>query len=87
MTAPSPEPEKQPRDTAYWAEEVSVLKVERVPTSALNLNVEGHQVLSPLQGFGQLWQNAAVRTTLYTAITPLRRIRWRGRGRKERDQA
>jgi len=27
-----------------------VLKVERVPTGALNLNVEGHEVLSPLQG-------------------------------------
>ena len=56
MTPPSPEPEKQPRDTAYWAEEASVLKVERAPTGALNLNVEGHEVLSPLQGFGQLWQ-------------------------------
>jgi len=56
MTPPSPEPAKQPRDTAYWAEQASVLKVERAPTGALNLNVEGHEVLSPLQGFGQLWQ-------------------------------
>ena len=53
---PTPSDDKQPRDTAYWAEEASVLKVERAPTGALNLNVEGHQVLSPLQGFGQLWQ-------------------------------
>jgi hypothetical protein len=56
MTPPSPDQEKQPRDTAYWAEQALVLKVERAPTGALNLNVEGHEVLSPLQGFGQLWQ-------------------------------
>ena len=53
MTTPSGD--KQPRDTAYWAEEASVLKVKRAPTGALNLNVESHQLLSPLQGFGQLW--------------------------------
>jgi hypothetical protein len=55
MTSPLPE-EQQPRDMAFWAEEASVLKVERAPTGALNINVEGHEVLSPLQGFGQLWQ-------------------------------
>ena len=47
--------EKQPRDSAYWAQ-TSTLKVGRVPTGALNLNVEGRQLLGPLQGFGQLWQ-------------------------------
>jgi hypothetical protein len=47
--------EKQPRDTAYWAQ-TSTLKVGRVPTGALNLNVEGRRLLGPLQGFGQLWQ-------------------------------
>ena len=56
MTTPLSDEQKQPRDTAYWAEGASVLKVERVPTGALDLNVEGHEVLSPLQGFGQLWQ-------------------------------
>ncbi len=30
----------QPRDTAYWAQYVSTLKVTRAPTGALNLNVE-----------------------------------------------
>jgi hypothetical protein len=33
--------ENQPRDTAFWAQDASPLKVERTPTGALNLNVEG----------------------------------------------
>lgn len=57
MTTPLSEEKRQPGDTAFWADEARVLKVVRAPTGALNLNVEGHQVLSPLQGFGQLWQN------------------------------
>ncbi len=51
----TPSDDKQPRDAAYWAQ-TSTLKVGRVPTGALNLNVEGRQLLGPLQGFGQLWQ-------------------------------
>lgn len=46
----------QVRDAAYWAENISTLRLSRVPTGAINLNVEGRQVLGPLQGFGQLWQ-------------------------------
>ena len=45
-----------PRDAAFWAQQISKLKVERVPTGALNLNVEGRVPLSPLQGFGQMWE-------------------------------
>jgi hypothetical protein len=52
---PTPSGDKQPRDEAYWAR-TSTLKVSRVPTGALNLNVEGRQLIGPLQGFGQLWQ-------------------------------
>ena len=44
------------RDDAYWAQPVSKLKVGRMPTGALNLNVEGRHVVGPLQGFGQMWQ-------------------------------
>ena len=51
----TPSDDKQPRDTAYWAQ-TSTLKVGKMPTGALNLNVEGRQLLGPLQGFGQLWQ-------------------------------
>jgi hypothetical protein len=46
----------QPCDDANWTQPSSTLKVPRTPTGALNLNVDGRHVLSPLQGFGQLWQ-------------------------------
>ena len=47
--------DNEPQDAAYWAQ-VSLLQVTRVPTGALNLNVEGRRVVGPLQGFGQMWQ-------------------------------
>jgi len=39
-----------------WAAPVSKMTVGQVPEGAMNLNVEGRQPVSPLQGFGQLWQ-------------------------------
>ena len=47
--------EEDPRDAA-WAVSSGRLKVEDVPAGATNLNVDGRQVVGPLQGFGQLWQ-------------------------------
>ena len=47
---------KEQRDAAFWAHLTSALQVARVPTGALNLNVDGRQVVGPLQGFGCLWQ-------------------------------
>jgi len=55
MTTPSPSRDEDPRDAA-WAQPVSRLKVEDVPAGATNINVDGRQVVGPLQGFGQLWQ-------------------------------
>jgi len=55
-TPPIPTERHEPRDTAYWANQASYFKVVKVPTGALNLNVEGHKAVGPLQGFGQLWQ-------------------------------
>jgi hypothetical protein len=52
----TPSYEKQPRDAAYWAQYAATLKVARASTGALNLNVEGRRAMSPLQGFGQMWQ-------------------------------
>jgi hypothetical protein len=45
-----------PRDAAYWAKSVSKMEVGEVPPEAINLNVHGRQAMSPLQGFGQMWQ-------------------------------
>ena len=57
MTTGSKRPdEKKSGDEANWAQSGSKLKVDRTPTGAVNLNVEGRQVVGPLQGFGQLWQ-------------------------------
>ncbi len=41
---------------AAWAKPVSKLTVEEMPEEATNLNVDGKQVVGPLQGFGALWQ-------------------------------
>ena len=51
-----PDTDQQPRDAAYWAQEFSRLQIERTPTGALNLNVQGRLPVSPLQGFGQMWE-------------------------------
>ncbi len=56
LTQATPFGEKPTRDAAYWAENISTLRVARTPTGALNLNVEGQRLVGPLQGFGQMWQ-------------------------------
>jgi hypothetical protein len=55
-TSSTPFQDGQSRDDAYWAQPISKLKVGRMPTGALNLNVEGRHLVGPLQGFGQMWQ-------------------------------
>jgi hypothetical protein len=47
-----------PRDAANWARKAEALKVGELPSEALNLNVDGRQVVGPLQGFGPLWQKS-----------------------------
>jgi hypothetical protein len=44
------------REAAGWAKSVSQLTVSEVPEGALNLNVEGRRLTSPIQGFGKMWQ-------------------------------
>jgi hypothetical protein len=44
------------RDEASWAKSVSRLNVGDVPDGAVNRNVEGRRVTSPIQGFGKMWQ-------------------------------
>jgi hypothetical protein len=39
-----------------WAKPVSRLSVGDVPEGAINRNVEGRRVTSPIQGFGKMWQ-------------------------------
>jgi hypothetical protein len=45
------------RDVAQtWAKPVGKLKVSATGAGAINLNVDGRQLSSPLRGFGQMWQ-------------------------------
>src|SRR3954449_4661687 len=44
------------RDATNWAKSVSRLKVSEVPEGAVNINVEGRRLASPIQGFGKMWQ-------------------------------
>jgi hypothetical protein len=44
------------RDTESWAKSVSRLKIGDVPAGAVNRNVDGRRVTSPIQGFGKMWQ-------------------------------
>jgi hypothetical protein len=44
------------RDATAWAKKVSTLNVAEVPEGAVNLNVEGRRLASPIQGFGKMWQ-------------------------------
>lgn len=55
MNTPTNETVQDP-DTGHWARPVERLRVSEVPAGAINLNLEGRQVVSPMQGFGQLWQ-------------------------------
>jgi hypothetical protein len=44
------------RDATSWAKNVSTLEVADVPEGAVNINVEGKRLASPIQGFGKMWQ-------------------------------
>jgi hypothetical protein len=44
------------RSEESWAKSVARLEVRDVPDGAVNLNVEGRRLASPIQGFGKMWQ-------------------------------
>ena len=44
------------RGEESWAKSVARLEVTDVPDGAVNLNVEGRRLASPIQGFGKMWQ-------------------------------
>jgi len=46
----------RPRDASSWAKHVTTLRVGEVPPEAVNRNIEGRRVMSPIQGFGKMWQ-------------------------------
>jgi hypothetical protein len=56
MMEDNPQPEKTERDTPNWAAPVDRLSVTDVPAGASPINIAGREVVSPMQGFGPLWQ-------------------------------
>ncbi len=53
---PIAEEQAAARDATRWAKSVSRLNVSEVPEGAININVEGRRLASPIQGFGRMWQ-------------------------------
>ena len=53
---PAAEEQAAAHDATNWAESVSRLNVSEVPEGAVNINVEGRRLTSPIQGFGKMWQ-------------------------------
>jgi hypothetical protein len=50
------EEQQAAREATNWAKSVSRLNVSEVPEGAVNINVEGKRLASPIQGFGKMWQ-------------------------------
>jgi hypothetical protein len=57
------------RDEANWARPVDRLAVGNVPDGALD-TVGGKQVVSPIQGFGKMWQKTYRVSLAGAAVTP-----------------
>ncbi len=53
-----------------WAAPVDKLSVGAISPNAINLNVQGKRVTSPLQGFGQLWQKTYTIPLAGSGVTP-----------------
>jgi hypothetical protein len=67
-------------DWTHWAPRVSRLQVSAAPAEAINLNVAGHRLIGPLQGFGQLWQKTYRVRLDDASVTPAELIReWKVR--------
>jgi hypothetical protein len=72
VAADQPVPdESTAREATNWAKAVSRLNVSEVPEGAMNLNVEGRRLASPIQGFGKMWQKTyqiRIPTTKVSAV-------------------
>src|SRR5438034_207267 len=70
MTTSSTPPssgDKEPRDASYWAQQFSTIRVKQVPAGAKDLNMEGHHLVGPLQGFGQIYVLMRANKPIYEA--------------------
>ena len=63
--------EKRPANVENWAQSFCALAVGQIPSGVLNLNVDGRQVIGPLQGFGQLWKKTYSVRFPQALLTPI----------------
>ncbi len=70
MSAPDPDADQSESRSSAWSPPVSRMKVIDVPAGAMNLNVDGRQPVSPLQGFGQMWQKTFKVRLTGVSLTP-----------------
>lgn len=64
-------PETRARvDVRHWAKPVEHLELPPMPDEARKLNVNGRGVVSPVNGFGQLWQKLYTLRIRDSSITP-----------------
>src|SRR5215472_3801854 len=63
------------RDAANWASGSVQIKVAAIPQGAVSLNVDGREVVGPLQGFGQLWQKTYRIALNGATVTPVEVVR------------
>jgi hypothetical protein len=63
-----------PRDAAYWAQQATNLRASAAPPDQVN-NVDGRNALSPLQGFGSMWQKTYRIRLAGAVVTPEEVIR------------
>lgn len=63
-------PEQPDLRNSAWAKPVDKLHLTGTPTGALNLNIEGKQVVGPLQGFGQLWKKTYRVSLIDSGVSP-----------------
>ena len=68
-TLPVPPAEPTP-DSGQWAKPIDRLKISDVPTGATKINVEGREMVSPLQGFGVLWRKTYTVRLAGANVTP-----------------
>ena len=59
-----------PRDAEHWAKMVSQLDIADAPDGAVNINVSGKRLVSPIQGFGKMWQKTYKVSLPATSLTP-----------------
>jgi hypothetical protein len=68
------------KDAANWAKSVSRLNVSEVPEGAVNRNVEGRRLTSPIQGFGKMWQKTYQVRIPADRVSPQELVAtWKGR--------